>query len=237
MQKRKKPTPIKNNLLLKIVLSELAGQPMRLIRNSWRVTGSTVHPKAEALLQAGTPVIYALWHGRMYCLFKAVPLDQVAILVSPSNDGEFITRIAQRIGFRHFVRGSHKRGGTQAILGLKKELAERKHSIAFTVDGPRGPRYKVKPGIIRLASQSGTPIIPLGSATRWLLKKFDRSWDHFHAPLPFTEMQLRYGEPLSIPPNLSDDEIAHYCHQLEEELLRVNLEADSLYGFHNRERL
>jgi lysophospholipid acyltransferase (LPLAT)-like uncharacterized protein len=173
----------------------------------------------------------------MYCLFKAVPLDKVAILVSPSNDGEFITRIAQRIGFRHFVRGSHKRGGLHAILSLKKELSERKHSIAFTVDGPRGPRYEVKPGIIRLASLSGSPIIPLGSATRWLLKKFDRSWDHFHAPLPFTSMQLLYGEPLYVPPNLSDEEIAQYSTHLQAELLRINLEADGLYGFRNQERL
>jgi hypothetical protein len=237
MPKRQKPFSLKNNLLLKIILSEVAGQPMRLIRNSWRISGSTAHPEAKALLEAGTPVIYALWHGRMYCLFKAVPLDKVAILVSPSNDGEFITRIAKRIGFQHFVRGSHKRGGTQAILGLKKELAERKHSIAFTVDGPRGPRYQVKPGIIRLASQSGVPIIPLGSASRWLLSKFEHSWDHFHAPLPFTDIQLQYGEPLQVPSHLSDDELAQYCQRLEEELLRVNLEADSLYGFHNQERL
>ena len=237
MAKRKKRNPLKNNLLLKKLLSELAGQPMRLIRASWRVDGSTAHPKAEVLLKEGTPVIYALWHGRMYCLFKAVPLDKVAILVSPSNDGEFITRIAQKIGFQHFVRGSHKRGGTQAILGLRKALLEDKHSIAFTVDGPRGPRYKVKPGIIRLASQTGSPIIPLGAASRWLLKKFDRSWDHFHAPLPFTGLHLTYGEPLLVPPGLSEDEVTQYGQKLEEELLRINLDADTQYGFNNRERL
>jgi lysophospholipid acyltransferase (LPLAT)-like uncharacterized protein len=228
---------LRNNLLLKVLLSELAGQPMRLIRNSWHVEGAEAHPEAEALMQAGEPVIYALWHGRMYCLFKAIPLDQVAILVSPSNDGEFITRIARRIGFRHFVRGSHKRGGTHAILALRKELMEHRHSIAFTVDGPRGPRYTVKPGIIRLAAQTGAPIIPLGSATRWLLKKFDRSWDHFHAPLPFTGMQLVYGQPLRVPTNLREEETQQYCQMLEQELLRINLEADRCYGFHNQERL
>lgn len=237
MPKRKKRNPLKNNLLLKKALSELAGQPMRAIRASWHVEGSRVHPRTEGMLKAGTPVIYALWHGRMYLLFKAVPLDKVAILVSPSNDGEFITRIAQCIGFQHFVRGSHKRGGTQAILGLRKALLDDKLSIAFTVDGPRGPRYKVKPGIIRLASQTGSPIIPLGSASRWLLKKFDRSWDHFHAPLPFTGVHLVYGEPLMVPPNLNDDEIEQYCTKLETELLSINVEADAFYGFRNQERL
>lgn len=196
-----------------------------------------MNPQAEALLNAGTPVIYALWHGRMFLLFKSVPLDKVAILVSPSNDGEFITRIAQCIGFRHFVRGSHKRGGTQAILGLHKALQEDKHSIAFTVDGPRGPRYVVKPGIIRLASQTGAPIIPLGAGSRWLLTKFDKAWDHFHAPLPFTDMHLTYGEPLHVPTGLSEEEILLYSRQLEAELMKINLDADAHYGFHQKERL
>jgi len=237
MSKSHKRNSLKNNRLLKMALSQLAGQPMRFIRASWRVTQVTPHPEAKALMEAKTPVIYALWHGRMYLLFKSVPLDQVAILVSPSNDGEFIKRIAQCIGFRHFVRGSHKRGGTQAILGLHKALQEDRHSIAFTVDGPRGPRYVVKPGIIRLASQTGAPIIPLGAASRRLFHKFDRAWDHFHAPLPFTDLHLTYGEPLHVPANLSEDEIQQYAQRLEAELMRINLEADAFYGFHQQERL
>jgi lysophospholipid acyltransferase (LPLAT)-like uncharacterized protein len=236
-QRKKKPAPLKNNILLKLLLSQIAGQPMRLVRASWRVDGITMHPEAEALLRAGTPVIYALWHGRMYLLFKSVPLDQVAILVSPSNDGEFITRIAQCIGFRHFVRGSHKRGGTQAILGLHKALQEDQHSIAFTVDGPRGPRYVVKPGIIRLAGQTGAPIIPLGASSHWLLKKFDKAWDHFHAPLPFTGLHLTYGKPMHVPAGLSEAEILLYSRELEAELMKINLDADKVYGFHQQERL
>lgn len=234
---RLKPNILKNNRVLKIALSQMAGQPLRLIRASWRVENVTVHPEAEPILQAKMPVIYALWHGRMYCLFKAVPMDSVAILVSPSNDGEFITRIARTVGFRYFVRGSHKRGGTQAILGLRKELLEQGRSIAFTVDGPRGPRYEVKSGIIRLASQTGSPIIPLGSSTQWLLKKFDRSWDHYHAPLPFTGMRLVYGKPLHVPSQLEDSEIQQYREQLQAELMRINLEADAGYGFAHQERL
>ncbi len=228
---------IKNNLLLKLFLSNLAGQPLRFIRASWQVEGREWEPEAKRILETDQPVIYALWHGRMYCLFKAVPLESVAILVSPSNDGEFITRLARTIGFRHFVRGSHKRGGTQAILGLRKALLEENQSIAFTVDGPRGPRYKVKSGIIRLASQTGSPIIPLGSASQHLLSKFDQAWDHFHAPMPFTKLRLHYGTPLHVPPELTDEQLQRYCTDLENELMRINLHTDSLYGFHHQERL
>lgn len=226
-----------NSKPLKNSLAWLCGQPLAWVRRSWRVESVTFHPKAEGLIKAGTPVIYALWHGRMYCLFKAVPLDKTAILVSPSNDGEFITRLARTIGFRNFVRGSHKRGGLHAVLSLRKALVEDRLPVAFTVDGPRGPRYEVKPGIIRLASLSGAPIIPLGSATRHLLFKLTNAWDHYHGPIPGTSMRLIYGEPLNVPPNATDEEIEAAAKSLETELMRVNLEADAAYGFRNQERL
>lgn len=237
MAKKKKRTPLKNMLWLKKLLAQLLGQPMRFIRWTWRVEGVEMHPEAKAILASGKPVIYALWHGRMYVLFKAVPLQKVAILVSPSNDGEFITRIAQCIGFQHFIRGSHKRGGTQAILGMHRALKEDDLSVAFTVDGPRGPRYKVKPGIIRLAAQTGAPIIPLGSASAWLLKKMDKSWDHYHPPFLWTSMQLMYGKPLHVPADVNDAQITAYSDELESELMRINLAADAVYGFHHQERL
>ncbi len=222
---------IKNSRALKNLLSTLCGVPLSWVRYTWRVTGTERNSEAEALLQSGKPVIYALWHGRMYCLFKAVPIEKVAILVSPSNDGEFITRIAQCIGFRHFVRGSHKRGGVQAILGLHKALAEDGLSVAFTVDGPRGPRYQVKPGIIRLASQTGAPIIPLTAASKNNLAHFEKSWDHFQTPLPYTRLQLAYGQPLYVPPDLPEAEIAEFAKTLEAELYALSQRADAVFGY------
>lgn len=236
-QKSKKPTNSRKSVLLTRILPAICGPLLKAVRWSWRVRSVEGDADALRLIQAGTPVIYAVWHGRMYSLFKAVPMQQVAILVSPSTDGEFITRIARHVGFQHFVRGSHKRKGTQAILGLHKALGEEQRSIVFTVDGPRGPRYQVKPGVIRLASQTGVPIIPIGSSTRWLLRKFERSWDHFHAPLPGTDLDLLYGKPLYVPASASEEDMREAGKVLEAELMRVNLHADAAYGFHRQERL
>lgn len=218
------------------LLSALCGYPLDLIRKSWRVESVWMHLETQALLEAKTPVIFALWHGRMYSLLRGVDPNQVSILVSPSNDGEFIVRTVRLLGFRHMIRGSHKRGGRSAILGMHRSLKEEGRSVVFTVDGPRGPRYKVKPGVIKLAQQTGAPIIPLASATRWLLKKFDRSWDHYHAPAPFTGMHLRYGEPLRVPPAPMEDEaLEPYRAELEARLMALNLESDAIYGLdHSR---
>jgi lysophospholipid acyltransferase (LPLAT)-like uncharacterized protein len=236
-KRKKRRASLKSSPLLKNSLAFVCGMLMRFVRASWRVTGVEMHPDARALLDSGKPVIYALWHGRMYCLLKSVPQERVAILVSPSNDGDFITRMSEWLGFRNFIRGSQKRGATQAALGLYRALTEQKLSVAFTVDGPRGPRYRVKPGIIRLSEQTGAPIIPLGSSAAWLLKKFEKSWDHYHAPFFFTPIHLVYGAPLHIPSGVDDEQVRQYGEALEAALLQVNLQADAVHGFLNQERL
>ncbi|MEM0952343.1 MAG: lysophospholipid acyltransferase family protein [Cyanobacteria bacterium P01_H01_bin.74] len=187
-----------NNRLLKQALAIALGLPMKAFQATWRVKTITHHPAAKKILDSGQPVIFGLWHGRMYGLFKAVPFNQTAILVSPSNDGELIAQVARIVGFQHFIRGSHKRDRLQAALLLKDALVNQKLSVAFTVDGPRGPRYQVKPGIIKLAEKSQCPIIPLGISCSPLLKTIASSWDHFQIPMPFCRMALAYGEPLWI---------------------------------------
>jgi lysophospholipid acyltransferase (LPLAT)-like uncharacterized protein len=236
-RKKKRRPSLKSNPFLKKTLAFITGMFMQGVMASWRVTSRDIHPETQKLLDAGKPVIFALWHGRMYCLLKNVPKDRVAILVSPSNDGDFITRMSEWLGFKNFIRGSQKQSRTQAAMGMVRALTEQNLSVVFTVDGPRGPRYKVKPGIIRLASQTNTPIIPLGSSGAWLLKKLDKSWDHYHAPFFFTPMHLVYGKPLYIPEDAHDELVEQYCTQLENILMDINLQADAVHGFKNKERL
>ena len=236
-KKKAKRGPLKNfwkaQWLLPLIADTFAWVVLGAM-NSWRVTSTQCPPNTQELLDQRAPVIFAIWHGRMNGLLKAVPKEHTAVLVSPSNDGEFITRIARRLGFRHFVRGSAKRDGLHAVLGLHKALNEEKHAVAFTVDGPRGPRYKVKPGIIRLASQTGAPIVPIGSTTPFLLAKFEKAWDHYHAPFFFSRMCLRYGPPLHVPKDADEATLARYAQELEDELMRLNLEADAHFGLKDR---
>jgi lysophospholipid acyltransferase (LPLAT)-like uncharacterized protein len=236
-QRKKKKISLKSNPFLKQGLAFICGMFMHGVRASWRVTSMNMHPEARDLIESGRPVIYALWHGRMYCLLKCVPQERVAILVSPSNDGDFITQMSYWLGYRNFIRGSQKRDRTHAAFGMYRAIKEQNLSVVFTVDGPRGPRYKVKPGIIRLAEETGAPIIPLGSSAAWLLALFKNSWDHFHAPFFFTPIHLNYGKPIYVPPDINDEAVAQYCQELEEALLQINLQADEVHGFRHGERL
>ncbi len=117
---------------------------------------ATVSP----LWAAGTPVIYAVWHGRILLLPYLYGWRRARVLASRSRDGELVTRFVRRFGLEA-VRGSSSRGGAEALRSLARSLGEGRDAVVVP-DGPRGPRETVKPGIVALARVSGAPIVPIG---------------------------------------------------------------------------
>src|SRR3989304_7012672 len=68
----------------------------------------------QSLLTKGVNPIYALWHGRMLFFPFLYPWEtRVCVLVSPSIDGEIISRILKLYGV-FSIRGSSYEGGTKA---------------------------------------------------------------------------------------------------------------------------
>ena len=143
----------------------------------------------------------------MTCL---APLE-VTLLVSPSFDGELITRSAAKIGMKA-IRGSSSRGGKKAL----DLLIEKTHDglvSAITVDGPKGPAYLPKRGIFHLAAQTGAPIVPLMAIgeSYWTAHK---SWDRLRLPKPFSKVYVFWGKPMSI----SMEDYKHRLDELSHEL-------------------
>ena len=100
--------------------------------------------------------------------------------------------------------------------------------LTFTPDGPRGPTHKVQPGVILMAEKSGAPIVPIGvSATRRRLLK---SWDSYMIPMPFSPAVMILGEPIYVPPKLSEAERAELCTQVEHAINRLEKEAERRAG-------
>jgi lysophospholipid acyltransferase (LPLAT)-like uncharacterized protein len=112
----------------------------------------------EPYLEEKKPFILSLWHCNAFTGPILIRDMDLYILISQSRDGELINRIVKRFN-NHSVRGSSSKGGIQALKVLIKIAREGKR-ILITPDGPRGPAFKLQPGIITLASQTGIPIIP-----------------------------------------------------------------------------
>jgi lysophospholipid acyltransferase (LPLAT)-like uncharacterized protein len=144
----------------------------------------------------GRPVMLAIWHAELFALtgYGMRYLDgRLATVVSESRDGELIAQVLERIGYGT-ARGSSTRGGLKALIGLKKHM-ERGLIGVITVDGPRGPRHKVKDGAVYLAGRTGALLIPVRSRLS-ALHVFERSWDHFEVPAPFCRCKVHFGQPL-----------------------------------------
>jgi lysophospholipid acyltransferase (LPLAT)-like uncharacterized protein len=159
------------------------------------------------------PAIYCFWHR---CVFAAGYMFRghgIRVLTSRSYDGEYIARIIERLGFRA-VRGSSSRGAVQSLRELQREL-EQGEFVAFTIDGPRGPRYVAKPGPIHLARVTGAPIFCFYVAAEraWVLK----SWDAFMIPKPFSRVRCYVRSPISVAADADHDQsLARMQHELEE---------------------
>jgi hypothetical protein len=163
------------------------------------------------------PVIYSFWHRAVFPGAWFWRKLGIAVMVSRSFDGEYIARTIEKFGFAA-VRGSSSRGGAPALLGLRKYL-ERGFSVAFTIDGPRGPKYVAKPGPVLLSRESGLPMAAfyVALSDAWVLK----TWDALMIPKPFSKALVRAGAKIRVPSGTRDAEMADYHAQLQTALERV----------------
>ena len=166
-------------------------------------------PPAQ-LPEAGRPYIFCTWHNRLplslimyrkYVEHGTRP-HRLAAIVSASRDGAVLTRILELFGVQP-ARGSSSRRGAQVLLELST-WADRGYDIAFAPDGPRGPCYEMKAGVIALSQMTGRPLVPASYHLGWKISL--RSWDRFQIPIPFSKCTFFIGEPVPVPRELSEED-------------------------------
>jgi lysophospholipid acyltransferase (LPLAT)-like uncharacterized protein len=165
------------------------------------------------------PVIIAFWHNRvalMAYIYKRFNIRRTALtFISRSRDGQFMTDVAARFGIKA-VRGSSSRHGTAAMLAAVRAAGDSHVDLVITPDGPRGPRYQIQPGLIRLAQITHRPIVAVTYRLGWKLEV--HSWDRFQVPLPFTTCHMVTGEPVYVPEDASEAELEAIRTRLSESL-------------------
>ncbi len=158
-----------------------------------------------ALLEQGETVLLCSWHQQFFSAirnFKGFNKYNPAIMISQSRDGELISRVARRVGWKT-ARGSSSKGGSTAMSAMIAHLKSHKFA-AHILDGPQGPIGKVKPGAIQIANKSGALIVPfyVVADNAWYFK----SWDQFMLPKPFSKVKLCYGNEIKFDPYESPEE-------------------------------
>ena len=178
------------------------------------------HP--AVLLNQPVGVIFCIWHNRLplsLIMYRGYVRRQrqkhrMAAIVSASRDGAVVTRILEHFGVQP-VRGSSSRRGSQALLELTT-WAERGYDLAITPDGPRGPCYVVQPGALALGQLTGQPLVPVSYRLGWKIRL--KSWDRFQIPLPGSTVLMKFGEPLRVERDTSEEQREVLRKELERRL-------------------
>jgi len=163
------------------------------------------------------PFVYSFWHT---CMIPAMYLWRdlkIRVMSSDSFDGEYTGRVMMKFGFVK-VRGSSSKFAVRAVLGMRREL-ENGWVVAFTLDGPRGPRYQVKPGPVLLARATGVPMVGfhIALSDAWVLN----TWDRLMIPKPFSRALMRVSTCIVVPRDADDVQREKSLQELQASLDRV----------------
>ncbi|MBQ9246258.1 lysophospholipid acyltransferase family protein [bacterium] len=163
--------------------------------------------------------ILSMWHCHQCLVYGVKDKKNFYVLISASNDGEIVAKAIEVLKLKS-VRGSSKRRGVAASLELLDKLKEGA-SAAIMVDGPRGPKGKVKDGIINISKLSGVPIVPLVWASKSRNFHTFNSWDKFQLPIGPCRTVALYGDPIYIPSELDKEQTKAWCDKVEKEMNRL----------------
>ena len=164
------------------------------------------------------PLLWTFWHNTLfvmpYMFEKFFPDRLGAALASSSKDGEIISALMKRFGIRP-IRGSSSRRGAAALVEMKRAI-QSGYIMAITPDGPRGPRYHINPGIIKLAQVTGGVVLPIHVtfSSFWRLK----SWDGFMIPKPFSAIDIVFAPLHPVAPTRTEEAFEQQ-RQIFEQLL------------------
>lgn len=171
----------------------LAGPAVRVLARTWRIT--TVHEERwRTLYEARRAHVFLLWHEALLPLLWQHRYQDITIVVSAARDGQYLADFAAGLGYGA-VRGSSSRGAARALLGAVRQL-QGGRAVAFTPDGPQGPRREMKPGVVAAAQRAGAVVIPLHAEAEWSWRL--NSWDRLLIPKPAARVRISYGRPFEV---------------------------------------
>ena len=219
-----KPLPLKTRLII-----SLAAFLVRIWFSTCRVK-ITGRRYFKRFFLDDEPAVGATWHrGAIFSVWYFGRFHPI-IMFSKSADGDLLAGFAAKMGVIP-VRGSSSRGGREALSNMARYLRRHKRGVAATVlDGPQGPRFVAKTGMVALAKLTRNPLLPV-IVSAWPAITIKTAWDRTLIPLPFARVLINIEKPWDIPEDYSMDEIETLRGEVEAKLNRMMHAADAETGY------
>jgi len=181
----------------------------------------------------GVPVIFTFWHR---CIISATWYWRrrgIVVMNTTNFDGQWTRRVIEHLGFGT-AQGSSTRGGLRGLAVMARRLEEGRDA-AFTIDGPRGPRYLAKPGPVMLARRSGRPIYVFHIGVE-KARTLEKAWDLMQIPKPFSRAVMVSAPLIFVSPKADAEELERKQAEMQAALERVRDVAESWFGLSEAER-
>jgi len=188
---------------------------------------------AEQVYAAKKQCIWAFWHRVIIPVAWWARHRGIVVMNTTAFDGQWTRKVIEWLGFGT-AQGSSSRGGLRGLAVMARRLEEGL-DCAFTIDGPRGPRYVAKPGPVMLARKTGCPILVFHVGVE-RGKTFEKTWDHFLLPKPFSRTLMLFGSPIYVPKDASAELMEAKHAEMQRELERVRDIAESWFSLSDAER-
>ena len=200
---------------------------LKLLTSTYRIEAVLGEENVDQFLDDDNTCAPAYWHQHHVLCSTLVRRwigrgFKACFLISGSVDGEVPERIARAWG-AEVIRGSANESGALALRDMQA-MMKRGYSIVTTADGPRGPLYEIKPGVVVMARIGKVPILPIACAAdrAWYLDR----WDKFMIPKPFARVVMAVGEPCTIPQEVALDAIEPYRLNVQETVMSLMRESE-----------
>jgi lysophospholipid acyltransferase (LPLAT)-like uncharacterized protein len=159
----------------------------------------------ERFFSEKRPIIIAQFHHWDVFYFFAFRHRRHAIMTGDRWGGDLGAFLMANLGIETVRRTTRPMdendpgfiSGKQATAELIRMVTKEGYNATMTVDGPRGPLFTVKHGIIDLATATGAPIITMSVAARPRITA--PTWDRMRLPCPFSTIATVFGGPFYVP--------------------------------------
>jgi hypothetical protein len=143
--------------------------------------------------------ILMLWHNNLLITANILSLYTpnfiYSAFISNSRDAEPLAIIVKSFAVGRVHRVPHNQRHA-ALHSMISRLREHKQVAVITPDGPRGPKYVLKPGVVLAAKATGANIVPFSwkASSFWELG----TWDRMKIPKPFSKIVVTFGPVMTL---------------------------------------
>jgi lysophospholipid acyltransferase (LPLAT)-like uncharacterized protein len=189
--------------------------------------------RVERVYAGGKKSIWSFWHRAIFGVIWWARNRGVVVMNSTNFDGQWTRKVIEWLGYGT-AQGSSTRGGLRGLAVMAQRL-EQGLDVAFTIDGPRGPRFVAKPGPVMLARRTGCPILVFHVGVE-KAHTFPKTWDLFQLPYPFSRIVMLFAPPIYVAADADREMMAQKHDEMQKELERVQALAEAWFSMPDQER-